>query len=38
MVAKLFKKEDKVYPGTYRGIMLLKTVEKVFCKRLNDTC
>lgn len=37
MVVKLwFKKVDKTDLGKYRGITLLNTVGKVFCKLLND--
>ena len=36
MVVNLFKKGDKTDPGNYRGITLLNTVGKVFCKLLND--
>ena len=33
---KLFKKGGKADPGNYRGITLLSTVGKTFCKILND--
>ncbi|CAB1098295.1 unnamed protein product [Ectocarpus sp. CCAP 1310/34] len=36
VVVNLFKKGDKTDPGNYRGITLLNTVGKVFCKLLND--
>ena len=36
VVVNLFKKGDKTGPGNYRGITLLNTVGKVFCKLLND--
>ena len=36
VVANLFKKRDKADPGKYRGITLLSTVDKTFCKILND--
>ncbi|CAB1096931.1 unnamed protein product [Ectocarpus sp. CCAP 1310/34] len=36
VVVNLFKKGDKTVPGNYRGITLLNTVGKVFCKLLND--
>ena len=36
VVVNLFKKGDKADPGNYRGITLLSTVGKTFCKILND--
>ncbi|CAB1097417.1 unnamed protein product [Ectocarpus sp. CCAP 1310/34] len=36
VVVNLFKKGDNTDPGNYRGITLLNTVGKVFCKLLND--
>ena len=36
MVVDLFKKGDKADPGHNRGITLLSTVGKTFCKILND--
>ena len=36
VVVNLFKKREKTDPGNYRGITLLSTVEKTFCKILND--
>ena len=36
VVVNLFKKGDKTVPGNYRGITLLSTVGKTFCKILND--
>ncbi|CAB1099598.1 unnamed protein product [Ectocarpus sp. CCAP 1310/34] len=36
VVVNLFKKGDKTDPGNCRGITLLTTVGKVFCKLLND--
>ncbi|CAB1112139.1 unnamed protein product [Ectocarpus sp. CCAP 1310/34] len=36
VVVKLFKNGDKTDPGNYRGITLLDTDVKVFCKLLND--
>ncbi|CAB1099521.1 unnamed protein product [Ectocarpus sp. CCAP 1310/34] len=32
----LLKKGDKTEPGNYRGVTLLNTVGRVFCKLLND--
>ena len=37
VVVNLFKKGDKADPGNYRGITLLSTVGKTFCKILNDS-
>ena len=36
VVVNLFKKGDEADPGNYRGITLLSTVGKLFCKILND--
>ena len=36
VVVNLFKKGDKVGPGNYRGMRLLRTIGKTFCKILND--
>ena len=36
VVVNLFKKGDKADPGNYRGIALLSTVGKIFCRILND--
>ena len=36
VVVNLFKKGDKAEPGNYRGITLLSTVGKIFCRILND--
>ena len=36
VAANLFKKGDKADPGNCRGITLLSTVGKTFCKFLND--
>ena len=36
VVVNLFKKSDKADPGNYRGITLLSTVGKIFCRILND--
>ncbi|CAB1106679.1 unnamed protein product [Ectocarpus sp. CCAP 1310/34] len=36
VVVNLFKKGDRTDPGIYRGITLLNTVRKVFCKLVND--
>ena len=36
VVVNLFKKGDKADLGNYRGITLLSTIGKTFCKSLND--
>ena len=36
VAGNLFKTGDKADPGDYQGIMLLSTVDKTFCKILND--
>ena len=36
LVVNFFKKEDKADPRDYRGMTLLYTVGKIFCKILND--
>ena len=36
IVVNLLKKGDKGEPGNYRGITLLSTVGKIFCRILNN--